>query len=108
MDSSQDKLEPKVETESCSKGTTTDKNSITGAEGSTEKKDNRVEEQDDSAVTMLDVLQDEKDLEEDVAAVLGGADEKHCTYMTGGSLFITAKVACIFNMFLCLSPIQDT
>ena len=35
-------------------------------------------------VTMLDVLEDEAALEEDAEAVLGGADDQHCTYMTGG------------------------
>lgn len=35
---------------------------------------------DDSSVTMLDVLNNEKELEEETAAVLGGSDEKNCTY----------------------------
>jgi E3 ubiquitin-protein ligase UBR7 len=43
-----------------------------------------VEGGSDETVTMLDVLEDEKELEEDAAAVLGAADDKNCTYMTGG------------------------
>jgi len=39
---------------------------------------------EEETVTMVDVLQDERELEEDAEAVLGGADEKNCTYMTGG------------------------
>ena len=34
-------------------------------------------------VTMLDVLQDEQDLEEDAKAALGAADDKNCTYNQG-------------------------
>lgn len=40
-------------------------------------------EQDLSAVdsvTMLDVLNEEKEIEDETAAVLGGSDEKNCTY----------------------------
>lgn len=31
-------------------------------------------------VTMVDVLQEEQELEEDANAVLGASDEKNCTY----------------------------
>jgi len=31
-------------------------------------------------VTMVDVLQEEEDLEQDAKAVLGGSDDQHCTY----------------------------
>ena len=40
----------------------------------------------EETVTMLDVLRDEADLEEDAKAVLGAADAKNCTYLTGGEL----------------------
>ncbi|XP_017858594.1 PREDICTED: putative E3 ubiquitin-protein ligase UBR7 [Drosophila arizonae] len=36
-----------------------------------------------STITMLDVLEEEKELEEEYAAVLGGSDEKECTYAKG-------------------------
>uniref|UniRef100_A0A1A9UXA9 UBR-type domain-containing protein n=1 Tax=Glossina austeni TaxID=7395 RepID=A0A1A9UXA9_GLOAU len=45
---------------------------------STEK--NELEE---SSVTMLDVLEEEKELEKEYAAVLGASDEKFCTYNKG-------------------------
>lgn len=35
---------------------------------------------EENSVTMLDVLQEENQLEEDANAVLGPADDKHCTY----------------------------
>ena len=38
----------------------------------------------ENVVTMVDVLEDEAALEEDAEAVLGGADDKNCTYFTGG------------------------
>lgn len=38
---------------------------------------------DDSSVTMMDVLKQQEKLEEESAAVLGGSDEKSCTYERG-------------------------
>ena len=38
---------------------------------------------EEPGVTMLDVLQDEQDLEDDANAVLGAADDKNCTYNQG-------------------------
>ena len=35
---------------------------------------------DDSSVTMLDVLNNENQLEEESEAVLGGSDAKNCTF----------------------------
>lgn len=35
---------------------------------------------DESSVTMLDVLNEEQALEEESLAVLGGSDDKFCTY----------------------------
>lgn len=34
----------------------------------------------DRVVTMMDVLQEEEQIEEDANAVLGASDEKNCTY----------------------------
>lgn len=36
---------------------------------------------DENSVTMIDVLQEENQLEEDANAVLGPADDKNCTYI---------------------------
>ncbi|XP_045768941.1 putative E3 ubiquitin-protein ligase UBR7 [Maniola jurtina] len=38
---------------------------------------------DEKVVTMMDVLQEQEDFEEDVNAVLGASDEKDCTYSKG-------------------------
>ncbi|RLU21895.1 hypothetical protein DMN91_006272 [Ooceraea biroi] len=38
---------------------------------------------DDNSVTMLDVLQEENQLEEDAYAVLGASDDQNCTYSKG-------------------------
>lgn len=45
-------------------------------------------------MTMLDVLQDEQELEEDANAVLGAADDKNCTY-DQGYLTRQALYACV-------------
>jgi E3 ubiquitin-protein ligase UBR7 len=37
---------------------------------------------DDDVLTMVDVLQEEEDREQDANAVLGGSDAQHCTYST--------------------------
>ncbi|XP_043192753.1 putative E3 ubiquitin-protein ligase UBR7 isoform X2 [Amphibalanus amphitrite] len=37
----------------------------------------------EDSVTMLDVLQEEEELDEDAAAVLGNTDDKHCSYDQG-------------------------
>lgn len=34
----------------------------------------------EKVVTMMDVLQEEQDFEDDANAVLGASDEKNCTY----------------------------
>lgn len=36
--------------------------------------------EEDNSVTMLDVLQEESQLEEDAYAVLGASDDRNCTY----------------------------
>ena len=38
------------------------------------------EDDESNAITMLDVLKEENDLEEDANAVLGGSDPQNCTY----------------------------
>ncbi|GAB6021580.1 hypothetical protein CHUAL_004171 [Chamberlinius hualienensis] len=54
----------------------------------TEKMSNKSREKeavldDDSGITMVDVLENEKELDEDANAVLGGSDDQNCTYPTG-------------------------
>lgn len=44
--------------------------------------------EDDSSVTMLDVLQVENQLEEDAYAVLGASDDQNCTYSKVAMLLI--------------------
>ncbi|KAG7211107.1 hypothetical protein KM043_010434 [Ampulex compressa] len=39
--------------------------------------------EEENSVTMLDVLQEENQLEEDACAVLGASDDKNCTYTKG-------------------------
>ena len=39
-----------------------------------------VSQDEDSGVSMVEVLEEEKQLEEDAKAVLGDSDEKNCTY----------------------------
>ncbi|XP_034942909.1 putative E3 ubiquitin-protein ligase UBR7 [Chelonus insularis] len=39
--------------------------------------------EEENSVTMLDVLQDQNQLEEDANAVLGASDDKNCTYIKG-------------------------
>lgn len=41
------------------------------------------EHTDDSGITMLDVLEEEQELEEDANAVLGACDDQNCTYSQG-------------------------
>nr|CAG4651906.1 EOG090X07TK [Triops cancriformis] len=40
-------------------------------------------EEEDSGITMLDVLEEEDELEENAYAVLGGSDDQNCTYSKG-------------------------
>ena len=58
------------------------------------------EKPEDDGVTMVDVLQDEHELEEDAKAVLGAADDKNCTYYQGMPFQIPQKCAefqCLFQ-----------
>lgn len=44
------------------------------------------QDQDTSYVTMPDILQEQEELEETSRAVLGGSDEKNCTYTKVGGV----------------------
>ena len=45
---------------------------------------------EEDGITMWDVLQDEEAMEEDAKAVLGNADDKNCSYHSGGNEDFTA------------------
>ncbi|XP_045495023.1 dentin sialophosphoprotein [Colias croceus] len=52
--------------------------------GDIEPEDNELNESNgDKVVTMMDVLQEQEDFEEDANAVLGASDDKNCTYPLG-------------------------
>ena len=38
------------------------------------------ESTEEAGITMVDILQEEEDLENDAAAVLGAGDDTHCSY----------------------------
>ena len=38
--------------------------------------------EEDSGITLVDVLEEEAQLEEDADAVLGGSDDQNCTYLS--------------------------
>ena len=40
-----------------------------------------IDVEDDETITMLDVLQEEQDLEDNAFAVLAGSDDQNCTYL---------------------------
>ncbi len=72
------------------------------AEGASCSSDPRSQEKvTEDTVTMVDILKEENELEEDAKAVLGGADERICTYMTGGKLDLLLQGLCA-NLVLCL------
>lgn len=56
--------------------------------------DNLANPLEEPSVTMLDVLEEEKELEEEYAAVLGASDEKSCTY-TQGAVKRQALYSCL-------------
>jgi len=53
------------------------------------------ENREGDTVTMCDVLEEEAALEDDAAAVLGPADHKNCSYMSGGYMTRQALYACL-------------
>lgn len=44
-------------------------------------------EDEDNGVTLVDILEEEAQLEEDANAVLGGSDDANCTYQQVVNLF---------------------
>ena len=50
---------------------------------------------DADVVTMCDVLEEETALEDDAVAVLGPADHRNCSYMSGGYVARQALYACL-------------
>ena len=49
----------------------------------------------DPGISMVDVLQDEESLEADAKAVLGNADDKNCSYHSGGWMKRQALYSCL-------------
>ena len=52
-------------------------------------------EADDPGISMVDVLQDEESREADAKAVLGNADDKNCSYHSGGYMKRQALYSCL-------------
>jgi len=50
---------------------------------------------EDPGISMVDVLQDEESLEADAKAVLGNADDKNCSYHSGGYMKRQALYSCL-------------
>lgn len=46
-------------------------------------------EEEGNTITMLDVLEEEQKLEEDANAVLGGSDDKNCTFSEVGFFLLS-------------------
>ncbi|XP_046388838.1 putative E3 ubiquitin-protein ligase UBR7 [Ischnura elegans] len=59
-------------------------------------------EGDEKAVTMLEVLEDEQELEEDANAVLGASDDLHCTYDQG-----YVKRQALYACMTCTKPDEE-
>lgn len=58
--------------------------------------------EDENSVTMLDVLKEEEELEEDADAVLGGSDDKNCTFDQG-----YVKRQALYSCLTCVTA-EDT
>lgn len=65
------------------------------------KSTNDCKEDDSNVITMLDVLEEEKMLEDDALAVLGASDDKNCTYSQG-----YVKRQALYACMTCLPPEQ--
>lgn len=65
------------------------------------KSTNECKEDDSNVITMLDVLEEEKMLEDDALAVLGASDDKNCTYSQG-----YVKRQALYACMTCLPPEQ--
>ena len=65
----------------------------------TEKLTNSENQEDldetDPGISMVDVLEDEESREADAKAVLGNADDKNCTYHSGGYMKRQALYSCL-------------
>lgn len=64
-------------------------------EGRAAKPSQNNSEIEDPGISMVDVLQDEESLEADAKAVLGNADDKNCTYYSGGYMKRQALYSCL-------------
>eukprot|EP00096_Caligus_rogercresseyi_P007032 TRINITY_DN2431_c0_g2_i1.p1 TRINITY_DN2431_c0_g2~~TRINITY_DN2431_c0_g2_i1.p1 ORF type:complete len:378 (+),score=116.70 TRINITY_DN2431_c0_g2_i1:30-1163(+) len=53
------------------------------------------DEEEEEAVTMVEVLEESKELEDNAKRVLGGADDANCTYMSEGYAKRQALYACL-------------
>lgn len=86
-------MNPKTEIEASAVPPTAGSSSTNGESGDQAKKrpapDQDQDEPEDpesgEAVTMVEVLQEEAELEADANAVLGAADQDNCTYFTKGT-----------------------
>ncbi|KAL4710623.1 hypothetical protein ACJJTC_003259 [Scirpophaga incertulas] len=61
-----------------------------------------IDASDEKVVTMLDVLQEQKEFEEDANAVLGASDEKNCTFSKG-----YIKRQAIYSCITCCGDARD-
>ena len=52
---------------------------------------NQEEAEDDAVVSMVEILEAEEKLQEDANAVLGGSDDRNCTYVM---VIIMVKIFC--------------
>ncbi|CAG2181710.1 unnamed protein product, partial [Oppiella nova] len=60
-----------------------DRNGGDESKDDTKVVDSTTDGDNEDVITMLDVLQEEQDLEDDAFAVLAGSDDKNCTYLKG-------------------------
>lgn len=60
------------------------------------------DEEEDGGITLVDVLEEEAQLEEDANAVLGGSDDKNCTYSSG-----YVKRQALYACVTCMQKLGD-
>lgn len=51
---------------------------------------------EDEVVSMVDVLDEDNELEEEARAVLGDSDDKNCTYLSVSSVCVIKAKVCDF------------
>ena len=56
---------------------------------------------EDEVVSMVDVLDEDNELEEEARAVLGDSDDKNCTYLSVSSVCVEMIKAKVCNIFGC-------